>query len=195
MLDSKLLTNDFPAELFNYSLIHYINLSNRDYYKLLEYRNHDSVRSSMINTDLISMETHLCFRDKLLNQNLGYWALKREDRIIGSISLTNYNYEELSLIGGNFIAPSLIGSGFGAVANFLMHSVAFEHLLCEKLVSFVKVNNTNANRLNKLFGGLIVDLVNYDKNQLVEYYKYEFLRESWLNEIKLKTKRLVNYVI
>lgn len=195
MLDLKILTNNLSSELFNYSLTHYINLSDTDYYRILEYRNHDLVRLSMIKTDLISLESHLSFRNKLLNQNLGYWAIKRENRIIGSISLTDYDNQELSIIGGNFLVPNLIGSGFGAVVNFLMHSIAFEQLSCEKLVSFVRENNINANRLNKLFGGSVVDLVYIGESQQEKYYKYEFLKESWLNEIKPKTKKLIKYVI
>lgn len=195
MLNLKILTDDISLELFNYSLTHYLNLSGIDYCKILEYRNHDSVRLSMIETAHISMESHLRFRNKLLNKNLGYWALKRENKIIGSISLTDYDNQQLSLVGGNFLAPSLIGSGIGVIANFLMHSIAFEKAHCNKLVSFVKVNNTNANRLNKFFGGVVVDTISKGNKQQEKYYKYEFLKELWFDKIKHNSKKAVNYVI
>lgn len=186
---------DYVLEKDGYHLINYSNLSQKDSLKLLAIRNHHSVRTRMVNSNLISEENHLNFILNLPKQNVGYWALKYKNDLLGSISLVDYNEKEGSFVGGNFIAPKMIGSGFGAVINYYMHYVAFEKIKCNKIKAIVKKDNINAIRINKLFGAIHIN--EYDsKNEIGnDYISLEFPAEYWINGIKEKSRKIIEYVL
>lgn len=188
------LKKDFELDANSYKLINYINLSSKDSTSILEMRNHGLIRERMINSDPISKLEHNNFILSLKNKTAGYWALKKGDLILGSISLVSYNENENSFIGGNFISPELIGSGFGSVINYFMHYVAFEKIGCSKIKAVVKKDNTNALRMNYLFGAKKTTEKNLpDAND--EYQSIEFDAQDWLSKIKTKTRKLINHVL
>tara|TARA_R110002049_G_scaffold291474_3_gene475431 strand:+ start:7289 stop:7882 length:594 start_codon:yes stop_codon:yes gene_type:complete len=194
-VDLQALKVDYVLEKDGYQLINYCNLSQQESLKLLAIRNNPSIRTRMVNSDLISEENHLHFLLNLPNQDVGYWALKRQNEILGSISLVEFNEADLSFIGGNFIAPKMIGGGFGAVVNYYMHFIAFEKIKCRKVKAIVKKDNINAIRINKLFGAVISN-ENDSKDEISNDYKsLEFYADNWANNIKEKSRKIIEYVL
>ncbi|MDV7137587.1 GNAT family N-acetyltransferase [Maribacter sp. TH_r10] len=189
------LKKDFNLQLEPYKLINYLNLSIEDSLKILEIRNHPSIRMRMANQAIISEESHIDFISKLLEKNIGYWVLKINEEILGSISMVEYNEFEASFIGGNFIAPEKIGSGFGAVINYCMHLLAFEKLKCQKIKAFVRKDNVNAIRINTLYGAVFLEesIRNDEANN--DYKLIEFSSEVWFNKIKEKTSKIIRHVL
>lgn len=182
---------DYDLEFSGYTLINYKNLNVKESLKILEYRNHDLVRSFMVNTKIISKKAHVNFIKKMPIQNAGYWAIKKNGEIIGSISLVDYDPSEKSLVVGNFLKPDFIGSGQGVLANYFMHYLAFEKVECKKVTAIVKTRNINANRLNSFFGGKVVE--SFNKNRIL-FNKYEFYSKSWFSNVKSKAKKVIENV-
>jgi len=193
-IDLNALKSDFSFETKGYQLTHYLNLSLKESLKILEYRNHDSVRSSMIQSNLITKENHIAFVQNLTTQNRGYWTLKKGKDIIGSISLSNLDFKEKSCVGGNFLNPKFIGSGRGIILNYFMHYLAFEKLNCRKITALVKVNNKNANRLNQFFGGIILNGDNFSFDQS-DYNSYEFSSKNWQTSVKAKADKMLKAIL
>ncbi|MCK0144108.1 GNAT family N-acetyltransferase [Arenibacter sp. F26102] len=194
-IDLHALRRDCALEIEGYHLINYSNLSKKDSLKILAIRNDFSIRRRMVNSDLISEENHFHFVSTLSKKNIGYWALKKKGEILGSISLIQYNEKDASFVGGNFIAPEMIGSGFGAVVNYFMHYIAFEIIKCSKIKAIVKKDNINAIRLNKLFGAVLLN-ENFSQDIIKnEYLSLEFSAETWFNISKEKTRKIIEYVL
>ena len=122
----KALKNNFQID--NYELINYLSLDNNDSLSILSMRNHPLIKKQMNNSRIISFDEHIKFVHDLKFKNDGYWIVKKNNKIFGSIYLTNTNLKESSCLGGNFIDPNLIGTGQGIVINYLMHFLAFEKL-------------------------------------------------------------------
>jgi len=178
-----------------YCLINYINLSVKDSREILRLRNHSSIRERMVDSGIISEENHFNFILSLKEKNAGYWVLKKENIILGSISLVGYDKKENSFIGGNFISPELIGTGFGVVINYFMHLLAFETVKCNKIKAFVKNSNLNALKINTFFGAARIDAKYIKADVSSDYTAIEFLSLGWRREVKGKAKKMIQYVL
>lgn len=189
------LKEDCPLDIEGYKLINYINLNKEDCLEILSIRNHSLIRSRMVNTDSISIKNHLSFVLILQKKTVGYWALKKDNEIIGSVSLVDYNETDCSFVGGNFIAPRLIGTGFGVFINYLMHYVAFELVKCDKIKAIVKKDNINAVRVNKLFGAERLEDDSLKTEKMNKYISLEFSAHKWFDHTKKTTRKFIKYVL
>lgn len=188
-MNLRMLKEDFDVTKEGYSLVNYLNLGNKKSLQLLEFRNDISVRMQMINSNRISVADHLEFIENLKTKISGYWALSKNNKIIGSISLTQILGFGDNLVGGNFLNPEYIGSGLGVVINYFTQRLAFDHLECDKFYSVVKTSNESALRLNKFFGGEPADI---GHTQLeTDFFHFMFTKEQWIDTIKSKTVNLL----
>ena len=160
-----------------------------DSLSILSMRNHPLIKKQMNNSKIISNEEHLKFIENLKSDNVGYWILKINKKIIGSISLTNINFNKSSCVGGNFIDPNLIGTGVGIVINYFMHFLAFEKISCKKINASIKKTNVNAMKINKFFGAKTVSTTITNDT----FSHVEFFSSSWEKEVKLKVYKLLKY--
>jgi len=182
---TKALKNNFQID--NYKLINYLSLDNNDFLSILSMRNHPLIKKQMNNSIIISLDEHTKFVHNLKFKNVGYWIVKKNNKIFGSIYLTNTNLKESSCVGGNFINPNLIGTGKGIVINYLMHFLAFEKLAFKCINSEVKESNKSAVRINNLFGAQPIN-----SNNNINYIR--FFDSTWLKEIKPKICKLLSYL-
>ena len=181
----KALKNNFQID--NYELINYLSLDNNDSLSILSMRNHPLIKKQMNNSRIISFDEHIKFVHDLKFKNDGYWIVKKNNKIFGSIYLTNTNLKESSCLGGNFIDPNLIGTGQGIVINYLMHFLAFEKLAFKYINAEVKQSNKSAMRINNLFGAQLIN-----SNNNINYIR--FFDSSWLKEIKPRICKLLIYL-
>lgn len=181
------LKQDF--EIDNYKLINYLNIEINDSLSILSMRNHPFIKKQMNNFKIISKKEHFKFIENLKSENAGYWILKNKNKIIGSISLTNINFDKSSCVGGNFIDPKHIGTGLGLVINYFMHLLAFEKISCKMINASIKKTNENAMKINIFFGAM---KINPSSNNDI-FSHVQFLNTTWEKEIKLKTYKLLKY--
>lgn len=194
MKDSKfeLLHCSFVYEPLNIELKNYLFLNLKEKKKLLEYRNHSSVRSKMINDKPITMESHLDFMESLATKNEGYWTLNNEKgTILGTLNLTKYDDETDSFMGGNFSDPSLIGSGIGLALNYFLHYVAFEKINSSRMRAIIKKDHKSAIRLNQIFGGKKVSSPTIEGEPYIEMV---FNREAWYGKVERDVSKYLKYV-
>ncbi len=190
-MNRQIKNYSFQNEYGNYELIHYLNLDKKDSLEILSLRNHELVRIQMNNSDIITKSEHFYFIQNLVTSTNGYWAFKSNGKILGSISLTNFNPQESSFVAGNFIHPSKIGTGLGLALNFFMHSLAFDKLNCSKIEAHIKKDNQPALKASVFFGAQN----SHTKTENNSEYKYfDFFNSIWNNKIKTKTSKLLKYV-
>lgn len=194
-LNLNALREDCSLDVEGYQMINYNNLNEEDSSEILSIRNHSLIRSRMVKSNIIPKDDHLRFVSTLPKKNVGYWVLKNDKEILGSVSLVDYNEADSSFVGGNFIIPRLIGTGFGVVINYFMHYVAFEVVKCKKIKALVKTDNVNAVRVNKLFGAIMLTNKTLHKENMDEYISLEFTANEWLNKNKKATRKLIEYVL
>tara|TARA_B110000114_G_scaffold180568_1_gene216612 strand:+ start:4552 stop:5139 length:588 start_codon:yes stop_codon:yes gene_type:complete len=195
LVDLCALRKNYTLNIEGYQLINYSNLTKKDSLVVLAMRNDLSIRSRMVNSDLISEENHYKYISQLPKKNMGYWALKKNDIILGSISLVEYNEDDDSFLGGNYIDPEMIGSGKGAVINHFMHYIAFEVVKCTKIRAIVQKDNVNAIRVNQLFGAVFLEKAFKEEKMNSDYITIEFLANNWINSIKDKTRKIIEYAL
>ena len=176
-------------EIGNYHLINYGNLESSDSLAILSMRNHPLIKKQMNNFQIISIKEHYKFIDNLNSDSVGYWIVKKKNRILGSISLTNINSDESSCVGGNYVDPSRVGTGLGLVINYVMHLMAFEKICCKMMSASIKKTNTNAMKINDFFGAIVINPSSDDDS----FVHVKFLKTKWEEDIKLKTHKLLRY--
>lgn len=186
---NHLLHQDFISIFEGYDLINYINLTEIELLQILRYRNSLSVRAKMVDNQVISKINHLNFVKSLPQKMIGYWALKNEKNIIGSISMVDYNKEKQSFVAGNFLSPDLINSGKGFLINYLTRILAFEKIKCQQILAHVKKDNLSALRANQLFDNNTAKDINN-----IDYVSFKFLLNDWVL-IKSKVEKYLKYVI
>ncbi len=191
---SKFLNIEALKQSFKFNdfeLINYLDLNDSESLEVLSIRNNPLIRKQMSNSESISESTHTNFIKNLRVSKSGYWALKNKNKILGSISLTSFDAEKRSFVGGNYIIPSKIGSGLGLVINYFMHHIAFDKISCNQINAHVKTVNKNALKTNIFFGAFQKNIV---CNNEIEYINVEFSQSKWRSEIKNKSSKLLKYV-
>lgn len=73
-----------------YQIINYVDCTIKQSLDILALRNHDDVRSWMVNTEVISIKNHLKFVESLReNPNKLYYAIYKRNVLVGTYNLTN----------------------------------------------------------------------------------------------------------
>ena len=178
---------------FNKKLIirNYVNLNTKEFKSILDLRNNPEIRKNMVNTKLISKKEHNKFIDSLKKKSLEkinyYWLIILDNKIIGSISLTNLDNSSSSCFSGAFVNPKFIGSGFGILIIYIQHYIAFELLNLIQIESNIEIANKKAIKINKFFGAFFFKKKKMGKRF---FYPIFFKRKKW----KLKIKNLNNSI-
>ena len=155
---------DKVIKIESYTLINYTELSLKRREKILEYRNHDSVRKWMIDDSIISLEDHLSFIDNLRNDNSKhYYAVVKEDNILGCIYITDWNNNSKTCEWGCFLNPKFFG--LGLKLGYIFVNLIFIYFKAIKIYANVCVENVGAIQLNTVLG--FKELSN--KNNIIHY--------------------------
>ncbi len=115
----------------------FTDLSEIEKHEILEWRNHESVRSMMISKDLISYDNHIKFLEKLTkSDDKAYWIAIYKNQKIGVVDL--YNIDPQKAFWGYYLNPDFIGSAYGILLEYLILEIAFsvfklQELWCESL--------------------------------------------------------------
>lgn len=184
------LHNSFEIEALNVTAKNYLFLNQAEKKIILEYRNHPAIRDKMVNSNLISKESHFDFLQNLKEKKEGHWILRNEKKIFGALNLTKYDEKTDSFMGGNYSNPELIGTGIGFALNFVLHKLVFEMVESNQMRAIIQRNNKNAVRMNHVFGGILEDNFKIGQEAYIEMI---FKKENWTS-IKKDTFKYMKYV-
>jgi len=116
----------FDLEVHGVSFKNFIKLNNNEIIEVLNWRNHEQVRSMMISKEIISINDHIQFIEKLKKTNEKvYWVAIFKGKLIGVVDL--YNINEESAFWGYYLNPEYIGSSYGILLEYLILEIAFKY--------------------------------------------------------------------
>ena len=152
----------------------FVNLTNNEKKELLELRNSEYIRKNMYNTEIISFSSHLEWINNLRNrQDCIYWAILKDNEIIGCIDLTDINLDKKIAEWGFYISNKF--AGIGAVVEYLglqhfFNDMNFECIMCRvlednkhvynmhtKKFGFIDASEFTINKNGKTFNGLKIN--------------------------------------
>lgn len=129
----------------------FVNLTEDEKVEILEWRNHELVRSMMITKDIISIENHSIFIQKLAySTDKEYWIAIYNNQKIGVIDL--YDITDLNAFWGFYLNPKYIGSGYGILLEYLILEIAFSNLKLSELFCESLTINNNIIKTHQIFG-------------------------------------------
>ena len=180
-MDKSLLHGDYEYSAFKW--INYVNLSTKQKCEVLRVRNQWDVRKWMTTTDLISLESHMKFIDKLSESTTSaYWAIYRDEQLVAGCSLVDIR-DNGQAQSGIFTDTNLNIPGLGAIISICSYVMFFEHIGVEKLVGSARKTNDTVIKLNNLVG---FDIVEEDD----DYYYISLTKSMWENN----KKRLLRWI-
>jgi UDP-4-amino-4,6-dideoxy-N-acetyl-beta-L-altrosamine N-acetyltransferase len=110
---------------------------------VLEWRNNFNIRKWMYNSNVISLDEHFAYIDRLSSsKDKVYFLVQNKNEDIGVIYLTNIDYPQKEANFGLYSKPNLKGVG-----SFLMSEIikyAFNYLKIERLIAEVFNDNDKA---------------------------------------------------
>lgn len=158
----------------NLTFVNYTQLSESDLLTILVFRNHFKVRQMTHNNLEISVEEHFEFIEKLKVENTDfYFAIKKNNKIIGSVSLTKCDFVKKYILAGVFLDPNLIGSGLGVELEFESIRLAFVTFEIETAGCDIFEENNLSHT--------IISEFNFKKIATNPFYStYELSKKDWL---------------
>lgn len=128
----------------------FINLSEEEKVILLKLRNADYIRKNMYNTEIISLSSHFAWINNLKNrEDCIYWAILKDDKIIGCIDLTGIDFNKKIAEWGFYIDEKC--TGLGAIIEYLgmrhfFNDMCFQCVMCRVLSDNKQVYNMHKNK-------------------------------------------------
>jgi UDP-4-amino-4,6-dideoxy-N-acetyl-beta-L-altrosamine N-acetyltransferase len=146
--------------------------------EILNWRNSEEIRFWMHNTDEISKENHLRFCESLKSSlTSAYYLVYKNDKPIGVVTLINYNSIDETGEIGFYLNPKYFKSGLGLEVFFIGLEMLFKEFNLEKIIGFVKIENSNAMQMNDFFGMKEIELVKLSDSM---YSKRLINKSDWL---------------
>lgn len=142
---------NFNTEHFNF--ISYTLLTEEQSYEVWKGRNHPDIRKWMSNQNVFSFADHTQYVELLRNSaDRIYWAVLKDNVVIGSLSLNPYSLLNKEGEMGKFLFPAYMGCGLG----LLMTKEFLQFMLSNKLVNRIyaktKIDNVRNQNLNLKLG-------------------------------------------
>lgn len=173
---------DVIKDICQYSFVNFFDLDIKEKEMVLEWRNHLEIRKWMYYKDIVAIENHLQFIDRLKEDKTKlYYLVKRNNISIGVFSLVGI----VDNIGewGYYIAPSFHHKNLGVEFYYFVLKYIFESLNFSKIIGFTLIENKPANSFNDLFGFTKAFELKTEDEIVQEYY-YRILTFSvWTNEV------------
>lgn len=131
----------------------YTSISQEDSYLLWVARNNDEIRKYMTNQQPFSFDQHLEFISNLKERdNALFYAVFKDDEIIGSICLNPYNKDTKNGELGKYLFPQFGGNGLGFSFAKEFLNYMFANGLLKTCVARTFVNNHRNQHVNNKLG-------------------------------------------
>jgi len=185
-----------PIKDSMYSFVNFIDLDIQDKKLILEWRNHESIRKWMYNSDVVALENHLEFINRLKdNTTKLYFLVKRKGKPVGVISLVDIENN----VGdwGYYIAPDFHNENLGVEFYYYSLVYIYRVLKLSKVIGYVLKDNKSANSFSDLFGFSKDLQLKQVEGVTDEYYFREMTNEVWEEKVmgNPKINRLLQLTI
>ncbi|UPT70017.1 MAG: UDP-4-amino-4,6-dideoxy-N-acetyl-beta-L-altrosamine N-acetyltransferase [Flavobacterium sp. JAD_PAG50586_2] len=179
-----------------YTFTNFIDLPIEDKKIVLEWRNDENIRKWMYNTDVVLLENHLQFIERLKDDKSKlYFLVRRKNVPVGVVSLIDIK----DTVGdwGYYIAPSLHDKNLGVEFYYYALLYFYRSLKFSKIIGYVLKDNKSANSFSDLFGFTKVLQMKEVGNVSQEYYFREMTAEIWEEKVlqNPKISRLLQLTI
>jgi len=187
--------NDVIDKVFtNYQFVNFKELNEQQKLMVLDWRNHESIRKWMYNSDPISLEDHLKFIEALKTDPFKIFLLvKRKGQFIGTYSLVNIQNNTGE--GGFYLSPYLENVNFSVEFCYATFDYVFNELGFDKITGYALKDNKNANSLNNFFGFSQTATSKAINGVETEFYYGELSKNKWNESVKHNPKilKLIGY--
>ncbi|MCT7541261.1 UDP-4-amino-4,6-dideoxy-N-acetyl-beta-L-altrosamine N-acetyltransferase [Aliarcobacter cryaerophilus] len=156
----------------------FVNLTRIEHENILKIRNIDYVRSNMKSKDIIAIEDHIHWVDKLKHNNSNiYYAVYYDDVVVGAIYITEIDYEQKKCTWGLYFKQN-INPFISSVSTYCIIDKIFNELNLSILNLEVNKNNIPAYKFDLSFGFKVYD-DKFEKEE--EYYLMKMTKDFWNN--------------
>jgi UDP-4-amino-4,6-dideoxy-N-acetyl-beta-L-altrosamine N-acetyltransferase len=167
-------------ELEEYKFKNFAHLSDEEKLSVWKWRNNESIRKFMYNSDLIPFENHIRFLGSLsVRDDVAYWLVSKNDQVVGVTNLTSIDYQLSKAELGYYMIPEMLNSGIGldfAFTNFLF---AFSCIGCTSLFGGIDKLNSNAIVLDTYLGCKL-NTKDIDNLKSVKYIRWTLQAEDFM---------------
>ena len=134
-----------------FEYIDFLKISDEEKEMIWDWRNHESIRKLMFNSEFIKLQEHLDFLNGLKNKkDKRYWMVVREGQAVGVSSLINIKGSKAEW--GYYLAPKMHEMNISVEFYFFTLNQIFDEVGMKEIYGLEKTGNRNANSLNTLFG-------------------------------------------
>lgn len=178
----------------DYDFINFKNLSKEDLLLILQWRNSDSIRKWMYNSEHISEENHFKFVENLNNCiDKYYWAVYKDGKMLGVVNITDLDHDNSSAEIGYYLSPDFDGIALDAI--FSMCGFLIDTLKVKYLRACTMVDNQPAMQLDIYLGFEYIDAcVKVCGCKECEFWNLVMTSNSFAKDIKTKNN-LRNYMM
>jgi UDP-4-amino-4,6-dideoxy-N-acetyl-beta-L-altrosamine N-acetyltransferase len=131
-----------------------INLGTKqELLSILQIRNEEKIRNNMFNNDLIEVDDHLNWFNKIKDsQQNFFYIIEYSNKIIGGLSLINIHKEKNSAEWAFYISQNINLVGLGALIEYKAIDYFFQNFDLFCLNCYVMKHNHSVIKLHKKFG-------------------------------------------
>lgn len=170
-------------------------IGEKDLGQILEWRNSDRIRNSMLSNHIISWEEHQSWFKKLKTSDI-YLIFEYEDEPAGLVNFTEMMPSEGSCWWGFYLGKNDLPKGTGLLMGYKGLSYIFHKINIRLVYSKVLERNTASLTYHKRLGFSEDDSdgqYNIRDNERLKVVYFSYRYENWLN-YKLKLKKTIEKI-
>lgn len=157
--------------------------------EILNWRNHDAIRSQMNTSEIIPWEAHKAYCYSLMDKkDVLYWLIERNSKPCGVVYLRGMENGLQIAEWGYYSSPQYLGTGIGLEMAYEAIKLFFNVLDVRKLHGFIKTSNRENQRIQQAIGFSIGDTIINNGIELVDTLLDEDIPENNYREFQ---KRLL----
>lgn len=166
----------------NLSFKNFTKLNVAEHKKILSIRNLEHIRVNMKSNELIELDNHLQWVERLKSDNKNiYYGVSLDEEIVGAIYITTIDYDTKVCTWGLYFKEH-INPFVSSISTYLIFEKIYNELGIKEIQLEVEASNTQAYRFDANFGFKEYD--KYNEKQKT-YIKMSMDADIW-EDIKLK---------
>ncbi|GAA3736196.1 hypothetical protein GCM10022422_19070 [Flavobacterium ginsengisoli] len=171
-----------------YTYVNFTDLNNEELLLVFNWRNNYEVRKWMYSTDLVELDNHFNFVERLkTDKSKLYFLVKRNDLPIGTFSLTGIENGEAEW--GYYVAPDYHHKNIGVEFYYYALEYIYLVLKMKNVKGYVLTTNKSANSFSDLFGfSKVISKFTSSGNNNDEYFFREMSENVWEEKVRKNKK-------
>ncbi|MBJ2126453.1 UDP-4-amino-4,6-dideoxy-N-acetyl-beta-L-altrosamine N-acetyltransferase [Flavobacterium sp. IB48] len=172
-----------------YTYVNFTDLNNEELLLVFNWRNNYEVRRWMYSTDLVELDNHFNFVERLkTDKSKLYFLVKRNNLPVGTFSLTAIEDDEAEW--GYYIAPDYHHKNIGVEFYYYVLEYIYLNLKMKTLKGYALTANKSANSFSDLFSfSKVISEFKSSENSDDEYFFRELTENVWREKV-IKNKKI-----